>query len=1040
MSRAALKPIVSKLRESIIKGIAGKLEKYGFSENGDLMIEKPLSEYDEQIRTSVIAYFEVEKIINKEKYISYVHDTARTFMHILICFKLMEERGIMSSLLSKVIYTDIYNEIIPDFTSVNPIAFDEFVNIYQEKIDELMQKDDCEEDDEYYQFTYLLDLLATEMALEMPLLFRDYEHNLIHPDFDDLKVILKIISEIEKNEYLENDFLGWMYQYWVDTEVSEIKNAKDDKDVSLANKIFSDILEMLDAEQTEFGEFYTPRWVVKHIVDTNIERTLENDEIELSQLKLLDPACGAGNFLVYAFDKLLSLYDEKYPEWKTEKKIVTILEKNIFGADVQREPLQITALNLWIKAKSIAIYYKVDKLNLFNVNILMANSLFPWESEEEYHQISIFDASETIDTKRFNSEDIGRLISSRNENNRNNAIRFFKNKYNVIVMNPPFVDARKMNGETLELLKEYYPNNARNLFSAFIERAIELLDKKGYLGFISSDTFFSISSFSQIRDLLLNYKIQRVDLLGNGIFDGPTVSAAIVFMQKVSGKGNQIEVNVYDKDKFGLLEIIKQEKLKKITGYPFIFGVTDSFRKIFSERTIGDCDFFDVRKGVVTAGNDKYLRYKWEVPEESIGKEFLLYNKEHDTFLNDVKYVLDWRIETQGKILSNSSARCAYLIDNYNGQENKYCFKIGVAYKLVGNFRSCVLKDDSAFDVGTPAVLMENSTYQKYMLALMNSKLYIYLAHLLNPTVNNTPGDVRRLPIVFPNAINLDRINMLVEEILSILESVKTWSIASNYFVESEVEAAFKEGCKTLAEAYEWYEAIIYNNNNRLIEIQNELNNIIFALFALSEKDISFLEANVIDLYSDVQIEQLSVQKIALNFLRNIFRKEALVQNKLYTINDTKNLLERKLEENQFGVVAYKLKEELEEVFGKSLDEVIRGNIKIDGKKAALFGNGMKDEDEPYISAKVIAGIGKYKEVILWNARNFLIEFKEDKRYAMQNEIRRLTDEIYLPKLQRLKEKMQFETLSDSEIKSMRKELKKIEESVKTLENWKVVD
>ena len=69
-----------------------------------------------------------------------------------------------------------------------------------------------------------------------------------------------------------------------------------------------------------------------------------------------------------------------------------------------------------------------------------------------------------------------------------------------------------------------------------------------------------------------------------------------------------------------------------------------------------------------------------------------------------------------------------------------------------------------------------------------------------------------------------------------------------------------------------------------------------------------------------------------------------------------------------------------------------------------------------------------------------MIEFKEDKRYAMQNEIRRLTDEIYLPKLQRLKEKMQFETLSDSEIKSMRKELKKIEESVKTLENWKVVD
>lgn len=1040
MSRATLKPIVSKLREAIIKGVVGKLEKYGFDEKGELVIEKPLSEYDEQIRTSVIAYFKAENINSKEKYISYVHDTARTFLHILICFKLMEERGIMSSLLSKIISTDIYNEIIPDFTTVNPIAFDEYVTAYHKDIEIFMYKDNCEEDEEYYQFIYLLDLMAREMALEMPLLFRDYEHNLIHPDFDDLKVILKIISEIEESEYLEDDFLGWIYQYWVDTEVSEIKNAKDNRDISVANMIFSDVLEMLDKEQTEFGEFYTPRWVVKHIVDTNIQKALEENDIEVCNLKLLDPACGAGNFLVYAFDKLLTLYNDYYPDWSVERKIFSILENNIFGADVQREPLQITALNLWIKAKSIAVDYKVARLNLFNVNILMANSLFPWESEEEYHQISIFDTPETIDAKRFNSEDIGRLISSRNQNNRNNAIRFFKNKFNVIVMNPPFVDARKMNAETLELLKEYYPDNARNLFSAFIERAIQLLDKNGYLGFISSDTFFSIYSFSQIRELLLNNKIERVDLLGNGIFDGPTVSAAILFLKKASCKGNQIEVNVYEKNHFELLEIIKQEKLKKITGYPFIFGVTDSFRNIFSEHTIGDCDFFDVRKGVVTAGNDKYLKYRWEVPEECIGKDFILYNKEHDAFLNDVKYVLDWRTETKAKILSSSSARCAYLIDNYNEIEQNYCFKRGVAYKLVGNFRSCILNNDAAFDVGTPAVLMENNMYQKYMLALMNSKLYIYLAHLLNPTVNNTPGDVRRLPIVFPDTIALEEIDRLVEEILDILKKNKKWENVSNYYVESEVESAFQEGCKTIEEAYEWYQSIVGILNSRLIEIQDELNAKIYALFSLTPKDIAFLEENVIDLYAYVQIEQFSVQKIALKYLRSIFRIETCTQNRLYTVNDSVHLLDKKMEENPYGIIAYRIKEELEQIFGKTLDEVIKGNIKVDGKKAALYGDGMKNEEEPFISAKVIAGKGKDKEVLLWNAKNFLIEFKEDKRYAMQNEIRRLTDEVYLPKLQRLKEKLQSASLSDSEKKILNKELDILEECVKTLENWKVVD
>lgn len=322
----------------------------------------------------------------------------------------------------------------------------------------------------------------------------------------------------------------------------------------------------------------------------------------------------------------------------------------------------------------------------------------------------------------------------------------------------------------------------------------------------------------------------------------------------------------------------------------------------------------------------------------------------------------------------------------------------------------------------------------------MNSKLYIYLAHLLNPTVNNTPGDVRRLPIVFLDENNRIKIDALVEEILCILENVKKWSVSSNYFCESEVVAAFKAGCRSVNEAYEWYESIIKKHNKRLIEIQNELNDIIYGLFALSEKDIVFLETNVKDLYYYVQIEQLSVQKISLNFLRDLFRNESLIQNRLYTINDVENLLEKLMEENKFDIVAYKLKEELEEIFKKPLVDVIRGNIKIDGKKTALFGNGMKDEDEPYISAKVIAGKGKDKEVVLWNARNFLIEFKEDKRYAMQNEIRRLTDEIYLPKLQRLKEKMQLTSLTDSEVKNMRKEMELLEESVKTLENWKVVD
>ena len=89
---------------------------------------------------------------------------------------------------------------------------------------------------------------------------------------------------------------------------------------------------------------------------------------------------------------------------------------------------------------------------------------------------------------------------------------------------------------------------------------------------------------------------------------------------------------------------------------------------------------------------------------------------------------------------------------------------------------------------------------------------------------------------------------------------------------------------------------------------------------------------------------------------------------------------------------------------------------------------------------KVIAGKGKNKEIILWHLSDFLIEFEENKCYTMQNEIRRLASEVYIPKLQRAKEKLQLDSYSISERKVLEKDVELYGECVKTLENWKVVE
>lgn len=490
MSRATLKPIVSKLREAIIKGIAGKMEKYGFNENGILVTEKPLSEFDETIRNNLIALFEAKHIDSQEKYVDYIHNTSRTFMHILICFKLMEKRGIMGALLKRVIKTDIYNEIIPDFVSVNPMAFDEFVSKYESDISALAAKDNNEENNEYYQFLYLMDMLAKEMSQEVPLLFKEYEYNLIHPDYDDLRVILQSSKNISTDEYNEDDFLGWIYQYWVDTDEIELKSSEANKDISYASNLFNKVLILLDAEQTEYGEFYTPRWVVKYIVDNTIKEYRDQNDGPIEEIKILDPACGAGNFLVYAFDAIINIYNEEHSDWPTKKIIESVLSHNLYGADIQREPLQITALNLWIKAKTFAVNANISTLNLYKVNVLRANSLYKWEKEEEYHQISIFDTPETIAEKKYTSEDIGKLLSNRIYEDHNSAVKFFKEKFEIIIMNPPFVDTRRnkkvkaLNREVIdELIDCIYVHEGGNVTIRFkyqdeYERVLRSINKE----------------------------------------------------------------------------------------------------------------------------------------------------------------------------------------------------------------------------------------------------------------------------------------------------------------------------------------------------------------------------------------------------------------------------------------------------------------------------------------------------------------------------------------------------------------------------------
>lgn len=1055
MSKATLKPIVSKLREAIVKGVAGKLEKYGFDENGNICIEKPLSEYEATIKNNVVAFFEADGINCQEKYVDYIHRTSRTFMHILICFKLMEQRKLMSSMLEEILENNIYSEVIPNFTNVNPLAFDDFSIKYSKEIDELSESDDNKEEIEYYRFIFLMDKLTTAMSNRVPLLFKDYEYNLVHLDYDDLRVVLKLLSEIDSQEFLADDFLGWIYQYWIDVQDSEKKVSKKERGISTANLIYDLLLKQMEKDQSDNGEFYTPRWIVSFIVENALGDILGSKPVE--KIKIIDPACGGGNFLVYVFDKLYIQYKEEHAEWNETQIVESIVSNNIYGADINKDALQVAAINIWFKAQTILCGNNIGlKANLYNVNILQTNSLYKWENDEgEYHQISLFDTLEDLNKRKYTAEDIGKQLTSRNFEREDAAKKFFSNRFDVVVMNPPFVEQREMDAETNKFLKDNYAGMHNNLISAFIYRALELLKNGGKLGMISSNTFFVLDSFWGIRKHIIdNSSIDVVVNLGKNVFDGPTVDSAITIYtkggQRVIGEafdlissdastlGQKLDGDILKSNRFNSYSINKN-LIMKIDRLPFIYSLDKDLFKYVMDESLELKNFADVKQGMITGGNDKYLFYKWQIPKESIGVDFFPYVKGdgYSKFSNNIVHYIDWR---NNGFDIKENARKKYGSETRTIKNQEYFFREAVTYSQISapfKFSARYMKTGCIFDQKGCCIFPKDKQVDNfYLLGLMNSHFIDYILNKLNFTNSKAIIDIERLPYVDNNIELRDKVIELTKKLIILVEEYLSFDRQSDYFSKTPISYGLSEGAKNVEEAYEIYIGRIKQIECDCNLLQSKLDGYVYKIYGVNDRNSNMIE-NLFEQYRG-DFEAQSLEYSVMEFIKECISDS--ITKKLYSKGEMVNLINSTIEERFDELNGSMIIEEISAILGKSISDLILNNINVNGKKLFYYGENSNFIKEPIIIGKKIGGKGKSKEVIFWASPLFLENFDINSKYAMQNEIRRLTDEVYLPKLQRIKEKLLEDTLSETQRGKICKDLDIISECVKNLENWKVVD
>lgn len=302
------------------------------------------------------------------------------------------------------------------------------------------------------------------------------------------------------------------------------------------------------------GVFYTPTYIVDYIVKNTVGALIEGKTPdEVSKLRILDPACGSGSFLIGAYQFLLDWHLKYYAEHNPEKwmsgrkpRIVQITDldrrlttderkrillNNIYGVDIDTQAVEVTKLSLLLKVlegetkQSIENQFKLFReraLPDLASNIKCGNSLigsdyyeqssFAFMDEEERYRINVFDWKKEF-PEIFNA-----------------------GGFDAVIGNPPYVRQETLGAAFKEYAQAHFSTFAgtADLYVYFFEQAHKILRTGGLFGMICSNKFMRANYGRALRDYLAQ-KTQLIKIVDFGelpVFQGAATFPAVFLTEK----------------------------------------------------------------------------------------------------------------------------------------------------------------------------------------------------------------------------------------------------------------------------------------------------------------------------------------------------------------------------------------------------------------------------------------------------------------------------------------------------------------------------
>lgn len=520
----------------------------------------------------------------------------------------------------------------------------------------------------------------------------------------------------------------------------------------------------------------------------------EYAQLNPEDLTFMDCCMGSGHILVYAFDVLIQIYESM--GYSRRMAVQEILKHNLYGLDIDDRAAQLSYFAVMMKAleydkrffnrdeqpqpqvyaiqESNAI--KREQLKYFGAGLSEAEKataleqmnglLDTFTDGKEYGAILTVESYDWELLNRFagNMETLGQMNFdtygiSETQKKMLNLIEIGKvmaQKYWVVSTNPPYMGSRNIGNSLGKKIQKMYPNGKQDLFAVFIEKCGELLFRNGIAAMITMHSFMFLSSFENLRHDFLNNNIVSLVHLGIKAFDeiGNDVvqTASFVFRKKSLPKYNSLFSRLVDcKDqelkkieflKHNYLSIGKVADFLRIPGYTFAYWVPASFIDNYEKYpSLGS--MITISSLNKTGDNEKYLRCWWEIEEKEIGKKWIFYSKGGDfrRYYGNIDVVIDWSDTARWFYKNNKTS---------NLIPEEFWYKEGITYSAVTSrgtgFRYLPL--GCVYDMGGPALFVNNRGKLLEILALLNSSTATYYFNVMNPSINLQTKDIKQLPMI----------------------------------------------------------------------------------------------------------------------------------------------------------------------------------------------------------------------------------------------------------------------------------------------------